>query len=52
MNWYAIRVFYNHIFRIKEELEKKGVKTYMAVKSVPAASAAAAGGEPPPPPRS
>ena len=32
MHWYAIRVFYNHIFRIKEELEAKGVKTYMAVK--------------------
>lgn len=34
MHWYAVRVFYNHIFRIKEELENKGVKTYMALRSV------------------
>ena len=33
-HWFAIRVFYNHIFRIKEELEAKGVRTYMAVKTV------------------
>ena len=32
MHWYAVRVFYNHIFRIKDELESKGVKTYMALK--------------------
>lgn len=45
-HWFAIRVFYNHIYRIKEELEKKGVQTYMAVKSAPAASPAAAAGKP------
>ena len=33
-NWYALRVFYNHILRIKEELEQRGHKTYMAVKKV------------------
>ena len=33
-NWYAIRVFNNRIFRIKEEAEQKGAKTYMAVKTV------------------
>ena len=33
-NWYALRVFYNHILRIKEELEQHGHKTYMAVKKV------------------
>ena len=38
MNWYAIRVFYNHIFRIKEELEAKGVKTYMALKTAKTAT--------------
>ena len=42
-HWFAIRVFYNHIFRIKDELEGKGVRTYMAVKSVPAATATAPG---------
>lgn len=31
-NWYAIRVFNNHIFRIKEELDSIGVQTYMALK--------------------
>ena len=33
-NWYAIRVFNNRIFRIKEEAEQNGAKTYMAVKTV------------------
>ena len=33
-HWYAIRVFNNHIFRIKEELAGLGVHTYMAVKTV------------------
>lgn len=32
--WYALRVFYNHILRVKEELEQRGHKTYMAVKTV------------------
>ena len=33
MHWYAIRVFNNHIFRIKEELDRIGVRTYMALKN-------------------
>ena len=46
MHWYAVRVFYNHIFRIKEELENKGVKTYMALRSVEAGTGASAGQKP------
>ncbi len=30
--WFAMRVFNNRILRIKEELEQKGARTYMALK--------------------
>ena len=32
--WFAMRVFNNRILRIKEELEQKGARTYMAMKTV------------------
>ena len=31
--WYAMRVFNNRILRTKEELEARGARTYMAVKT-------------------
>lgn len=32
--WYALRVFGNRITQIKDELEQRGARTYMAVKTV------------------
>ena len=32
--WYAMRVFYNRIGRIKEELDGLGAQTYMALRTV------------------
>jgi transcription antitermination factor NusG len=34
VKWFAMRVFNNRILRIKEELEQKGARTYMAMKTV------------------
>ena len=31
--WYALRVFGNRILRFKDEFEKRGAKTYMAVRT-------------------
>ena len=39
--WYAMRVFNNRIFRIKEEAEQRGARTYMALRPAKAAKAAA-----------
>jgi transcription antitermination factor NusG len=36
VKWFAMRVFNNRILRIKEELEQKGARTYMAIKTVQA----------------
>ena len=32
--WYAMRVFFNNIFKVRDEMEAAGARTYMAMKTV------------------